>query len=710
MGIATLMVCLMLQVPQMQPDSIKTLQPVTITAQKERAESESQNSSEVTAEYIERHLAGSLAQSIEGVAGVKAVSIGTGLSRPTIRGLGFNRMVVSENGIKHESQQWGDDHGLEIDQFAVDKIEVLKGPAALLYGSDAVGGVLDITSNAIPGSPFEASVSTFGRSNNESYGFSTRIGGRKKGFFYRVGLTMSDFSDYRVPTDSIQYYSYWIHLKEGRLRNTAGNELDGRLMLGYTNNNNFRTDLTVSDVYCRSGFFANAHGMEVRLSDIDYDNSRRDVDLPYQWVNHLKVQSHTLWQVGTVGLTADVAWQHNLREELSEPVAHGYMPRPADSLERSFDKHTLSANLGLKVPLGERHTLHAGLQGEYQHNRRGGWGFIVPDFDVMTGGTYLTDQWDVSPSLTLNGGLRYDFGQLDIDAYNDWFTTPDASGNATYRQRSAELHRTFNNLCFSLGVNWHNEKWVLKANIGKAFRMPIAKELGADGINYHIFRYEQGNAELDPEKSYQLDLGLVRYMLKGQRMLIEFDPYINYFPNYIYLNPTAEYEEGLQLYRYMQTKALRTGAELRVVYRASLHWEGEVRGALCHASQLSGEKRGYTLPFAVPASADVDLHYLFGDDGLVCLNLHLVAPQNDIVPPEKPTSGYGTLNLSVGNKFNLRQGNLYINLQANNLLNTRYYDHTSYYRLIDVPEPGRNLSININFKFKKQEDNENQHF
>ena len=74
-----------------------------------------------------------------------------------------------------------------------------------------------------------------------------------------------------------------------------------------------------------------------------------------------------------------------------------------------------------------------------------------------------------------------------------------------------------------------------------------------------------------------------------------------------------------------------------------------MRGAICHATQLSGEKRGYTLPFAVPASADFDVHYLFGDDGLVCLNLHLVAPQNDIVPPEKPTSGYGTINLSVGN-------------------------------------------------------------
>ena len=700
MGITPLMVLLMLQAP---PDSIKTLQTVTITSQSERAVSESQNSSEVSAEYIERHLAASLSQSLEGVAGVKAASIGSSLSRPTIRGLGFNRMVVSENGIKHESQQWGDDHGLEIDQFAIDKVEVLKGPSALLYGSDAVGGVLDITSNAMPHHPFEASVALFGRSNNESLGLSARVGGRRGGFFYRANVTLCDYADYRVPTDSIQYYSYWIRLKDGRLRNTAGDELDGRLTLGYTNNENFRTDLTVSDVNSRSGFFANAHGMEVRLSNIDYDRSRRDIDLPYQWVNHLKVQSHTLWQAGDIGITADVAWQHNLREEMSEPVAHGYMPRPADSLERRFDKHTLGANLGISMPLGQRHTLRAGVQGEYQHNRRGGWGFIIPDFDMLTSGAYVTDQWEPSTSLTLNGGLRYDIGRLDIGAYSDWFATPDANGTPTMRQRSRATSRSFDNLCFSLGANWHGDTWVVKANAGKAFRMPIAKELGANGINYHIFRYEQGNPDLDPEESYQLDLGLVRYLLRDNRLLVELDPYVNYFPNYIYLNPTAEYEEGLQLYRYTQTEALRMGAELRMVWRASLHWESEIRGAICHATQLSGQKRGYTLPFATPPSADIDAHYLFGNDGMVCLNLHLVVAQNDIVPPEKPTPGYCTLNLGISHQFKLRHGDLCANLQINNLLNTKYYDHTSYYRLIDVPEPGRNISININYKIKKQE-------
>ena len=135
----------MLQV--IPPDSVKTLQAVTISARSAQAVGSSQNTVEVDAAYLEEHFAPTLAQSLEAIPGVKASSVGAGLSRPIIRGLGYNRMVVSEDGVKHEGQQWGDDHGLEVNQFALDKVEVIKGPATLLYGSDAIGGVLCLTGN-----------------------------------------------------------------------------------------------------------------------------------------------------------------------------------------------------------------------------------------------------------------------------------------------------------------------------------------------------------------------------------------------------------------------------------------------------------------------------------------------------------------------------------------------------------------------------------
>ena len=680
-------------------DTTITLQGVTVSGQRQRdfQMRSSQSAVQVSHDYLQQHFSGSLMQTLEGIPGVKAMAIGSGQSKPTIRGLGFNRMVVSEDGIKHEGQQWGDDHGLEIDQFAVDRAEIIKGPAALLYGSDAIGGVLNLFSNHIPTERLEGAVQLFGRSNNEQLGFSAKVGGRLGKWFYRANMTLIDYADYKVPTDSIQYYSYYIKLKDGRLRNTAGLERDGSVMVGYAGYR-FHTDLRVSDSYAKSGFFANAHGLEVRLSDIDYDRSRRDVDLPYQWVNHLKVLSHTSWQTDLWTLEANVAYQNNLREERSEPVSHGYMPKPDGTLERRFNKSTLTANIGLRLGLGEHHELSAGLNSEYQHNRRGGWGFIIPDFETLSLGAYAFDRWTLSEKLKLNAGIRFDHAHTHIHSYNDWFPTPTTNGDSVYVQRSADIRRNFNSITWSAGVNYSVGQWVLKANIGKSFRVPIPKELGADGINYHIFRYERGNADLDPEESYQIDAGI---HWDNDVLCIQVDPYVNYFPNYIYLNPTSQYVEGLQLYHYTQARVLRYGVEAQVNWRMTEHWDAELKGEYLKAEQKSGEKKGYTLPFSTPWSVDTGIKYSFNwhGEGFVGLNAHIVGAQHEIVPPEKPTDGHWTLNLSAGKNIPLGRNTLKVALHADNLLDKRYYDHTSYYRLIDVPEPGRNVSMMVGLEF-----------
>ncbi len=678
-------------------DTTITLEAVTVTGKQRRDYQmrSSQSEVQIGREFLQQNFSGSLMQTLEGIPGVKAMSIGSGQSKPTIRGLGFNRLAVSEDGIKHEGQQWGDDHGLEIDQFSIDRAEVIKGPAALLYGSDAIGGVLSLYTNHVPTEPFSGSVQLFGRTNNEQLGASAKIGGRSGRWFYRAHATLIDYADYKVPTDSIQYYSYWIKLKDQRLRNTAGCERDGSVMLGYAGYN-FHTDVRVSDSYSKSGFFANAHGLEVRLSDIDYDHSRRDIDLPYQWVNHFKVLSHTTWRTDVTSVELNVAYQNNHREELSEPISHGYMPQPDGTLERRFKKDTYTAGLQLRHTIG-RHELRGGLSGEYQHNRRGGWGFIIPDFETLSMGGFVMDRYTLRDNLMLNAGVRFDHAKTHIHSYQDWFLTPVGS-DLVYVQRSADMRRHFNSITWAAGVNYSTGLWVLKANVGKSFRMPIPKELGADGINYHIFRYERGNQQLDPEESYQVD---ARISWANDVLEIQVDPYLNYFPNYIYLSPTSQYVEGLQLYHYTQAKVLRYGLEAQLTWDIDQHWQAHAQGEYLYARQKSGEKKGYTLPFSTPWSADAGLKYCYDwkGDGFVGLSAHVVGQQDEIVPPEKPTDGYWTLNLSAGKDFRLRRTKLHVALHADNLLNRRYYDHTSYYRLIDVPEPGRNFSLMAGLEF-----------
>ena len=680
-------------------DSTIVLNGVTVVdaAKREFQMKSSQNSVRISKTYLEENIAGSLMQSLEGIPGVKAMSIGSGQSKPTIRGLGFNRMVVTEDGIKHEGQQWGDDHGLEMDQFAIDHAEVVKGPAALLHGSDAIGGVLNLFTNHVPMSLFEGAAQVFGRTNNGQIGFSAKVGGRHKRFFYRANMTFVDYADYKVPTDSIQYYSYYIRLKDRRLRNTAGKEQDGSVTLGYIHNG-FHTDIRVSDSYSKSGFFANAHGLEVRLSDIDYDHSSRDIDLPYQWVNHLKVLSHTVWQNDRWMLDANLAYQKNLREEHSEPVSHGYMPIPDGTLERRFSKDTYTGKVGIRYDLSSQHELRAGASVEHQRNKQSGWGFIIPSFTSTSAGAYVFDRYTVHENLIFNAGVRYDHVHTHMRHYEDWYKTPISETVSAFKQRSAEMSRDFNSVTWSAGVNYSTGHWVFKANAGKSFRVPIPKELGADGINYHIFRYEKGNPQLDPEESYQLDCGI---FWDNQVLTIQIDPYLNYFPNYIYMNPTPDYVEGLQLYNYAQSRVFRWGFEAQVDYAISSHWEAQLKGEYLYAEQLSGEKKGYTLPFSTPWSVDAGMKYLFDwkGKGFAGLNAHIVGTQNEIVPPEKTTKGHWTLNASAGKHFALGVTTLKVALHADNLLNKRYYDHTSYYRLIDVPEPGRNFSLMVGLEF-----------
>jgi iron complex outermembrane receptor protein len=363
--------------------------------------------------------------------------------------------------------------------------------------------------------------------------------------------------------------------------------------------------------------------------------------------------------------------------------------------------------LGLRYQLGERHTLQFGLSSEYQHNRRSGWGFIIPDYEMLSFGAYAFDRYTIRENLIVNAGLRYDHVHMNIRHYEDWYKTPVGSGDSLYKQRSADLSRNFNSLTCSAGINWSVGNWVLKGNVGKGFRVPIPKELGADGINYHIFRYERGNAELKPEESYQLDLGLSwsSFAVGQEReggLTVQLEPYLNYFPNYIYLNPTSDYVEGLQLYHYTQAKVLRYGVEAELKYVLNRHWEAGLKGEYLHARQQSGPKKGYGLPFSPPWSSDIDVKYSFHwkGQGFVALNAHIVGAQHDIVPPEQPTDGYWTLNVLAGKHFPLgKHAILKLTLHANNLLDRRYYDHTSYYRLIDVPEPGRNFSAMLGVDF-----------
>jgi iron complex outermembrane receptor protein len=695
-----------------------TLNEITITDNyaDQRKREESVSVEVVNNEYLKQNLGGSLMKSLDRLPGVSTIDIGSGQSKPVIRGLGFNRVVVTENGIKHEGQQWGADHGLEVDQFASDRIVVIKGPSSLMYGSDGIGGVIELKQLEIPvKNSFGGSVDLIGKTNNNFAGFSAMFYNRWEKLYFTGRVTLLDFADYRVPTDSVEIYSYEAPLYENRMRNTAGDEIDLHFTAGYVNNG-FSTKLFLSNVYNKSGFFANAHGLEPRRVDTNFhDKSDRDVQYPYQTVNHFKAINKTEWRTEQMQFLADVGFQWNFRQELSQYVSHGYMPAvfpdslpyPSD-LELEFDKYILSANLKTELQASEKALISLGSQTEYQNNKTGGRGFIIPSFTQFTSGGFVHVKYNSSENSILQAGLRHDFGMIETEAYSDWFPSPVETEPDTgwaYLQRAPALTRRFSSFTGSVGYSFNSEHFSAKANLGKSFRMPIAKELAANGVNYHHFSYEVGNPDLSPEIAFQFDGGLEIY---SPRFAAGVTPFVNYFANYIYLNPTSEhdrlYGNGNQVFYYTQSRVFRWGGEIHSHCEFTENWQLGLITDYVYSVQLSGEKKGFTLPFSPPATVLFNLKYARKKVGVLTnphfsVDYRITAKQNNIVPPEEKTPGSAIFNLAFGAGIPLKSQVVSVAVQVQNLFNTKYFNHTSYYRLINVPEPGRNLVVNVNIPF-----------
>ena len=669
-------------------------------------------------DFISMHRGGSLMSSVNRIPGVSAIEIGSGHSKPLIRGLGFNRVVVIENGIRHEGQQWGADHGLEIDQYAVDRVEIVKGPASVMYGSDAIGGVMRVHQDPVPAAnTLSGNIELSGRSNNNLLGGSAFLSGRNNSLFFTSRFTLLDYADYRIPADSVEIYSFHVPLLEGQLRNTAGNEMNIHASAGIIRPG-LMARLSASQINSNSGFFANAHGLEPRMVNTElHDYSDRDIMFPSQEVSHFKLTGQVRYEKGIYRFESEAGFQNNFRQEKNNYVNHGYMPPvfPDDQgseryLEREFNKDIFSLNIRNFLEAGRYHNLSIGINTELQDNQTGGYAFIIPDFRLLTTGIYLYDRINLNSSTSLHAGIRYDRGRVQTKENSDWFTTPveiivGEDTEEVFLTRAEAIDRTFNSLGLSLGLNHTGEKYSLRANIGKGFRMPTPKELTANGVNYHYFRYEKGNSTLKAEESWQADLN-IEYI--SPRFGFELSPFFNYFPGYIYLDPSYMldylYGAGNQVFNYTQNEVMRFGGEVRVRYDPARNISAVLTGDYVYSEQLSGNKKGFTIPFSPPFS--LRLSMMFSPEGRGILqepfagfDIEYAGEQTRIVPPEKKTSAYELVHLVAGTTVLLNKRQFDLSFRVHNLLNRKYMNHVSYYRLINAPEAGRNFIISLKVPF-----------
>lgn len=350
-----------------------------------------------------------------------------------------------------------------------------------------------------------------------------------------------------------------------------------------------------------------------------------------------------------------------------------------------------------------------GLNSEFQENIIGGWGFLIPEYKRLTAGIFAYNQYEIHRDLHVQAGVRYDYGIMDTRPYFDWYRSPinnnDGTTSHVYLQRAQNERLDFGNVSGSAGLSYINENTTYKITLGKSFRMPLANELASHGVNYHMYRYEKGNLNLDAEESYQLDIDIDH---TTDQVSIGVSPFVNLFDNYIYLNPTPNYHETLQIYAFTQSKVFRAGGEFRGSTTLFRNLTLDASGEYVFSRQTSGAKKGFTLPFSPPLSGVFSAGYqfkkvLFFDKLKLRADYRITAAQHQIVPPEERTDGYQVLHTSLGAEVNFFKQSAPVKLRVklNNVFDTNYYDHTSFYRLIDVPEVGRNVSVSLTIPFNK---------
>lgn len=672
------------------------------------AQQKAYNQQKVTQKYLQDNYNSSLAKTLSNVVGLDAVTVGSQTAKPMMRGLGFTRLAVTENGIKQEGQQWGADHGLEIGALTTESVEVIKGVGTITHGSDAIAGVIEVNNETIPTDGFKAQYLTTTQSVNKSWANALNMSYKKGQHFYKLKTAYTTFADFKVPVDEITYLGTKIPLTNGNMTNTAGNELSVYGQWGYVKDD-FQSILSVSQFQNKSGFFAGAHGIP-SVNDAKPDGNDRNIGMPYQQVNHTKITYHAKWLNTHDVWDFKFGFQRNHRQEYSLFHSHYSNQIPPEinpDLELDFKLNTLNAELSYKKDWLLDHTTILGVQTQYQTNDIAGYSYLMPEYNRWNIGFFGKHNWDFATDWKLELGARYDVAHVKVAGFFDEVLFDYLSQRGTPNdqalqnaQRAVPLSKDFSRGNVAFGVSHQiSEDWETTFTVASNFRFPTAMELSSNGIHHGAFRHEQGNQNLEVEKGWAFDLS--QHFHKNN-FKINASAYLYYFTNYIFLKPTGAFSilpHGGQLYKYDQSKAMLTGLEVDAHYQWNkLGFQAQL--AYLYNKQISDSGVDYPLPFSTPINGQFNMQYRLNDGSLLQQNEFQVGvktalQQNRIAQNEEVTPGYTIANAQFSSVLNFKGFKPQIRLQVNNVFNTVYYHHNSFYRALDIPEFGRNIQIFI---------------
>jgi iron complex outermembrane receptor protein len=639
--------------------------------------------------------------------GVTQISTGLVISKPSIRGLGYNRVVVVNDGIRQEGQQWGDEHGIEIDEYNVTKAEILKGPASLMYGSDALAGVVNIIS-ILPAAEGTIKGNVFGtyQTNNRLRGTHFDIGGNHNGFIWGA------YGSYKAAADYKNKY-------DGYVFNSKFNERDFGGYIGlnkhwgfshlYMSNFDQKVGLVEGDRDDATGQFlklVNNGGTEEEAIAAGKDFTSTDPFIPRQRIQHFKIASDNSFNIGNDRLTVLVGYQRNQRQEFGNVLDPG-------EKELYFDLNTVNYNVQYHFAEKNNWKTTIGVNGMQQSNKNKGAEALIPEYSLFDIGGFAYTQKRIN-KLTLSGGIRFDNRSVDSKELED-------GGDVKFQG----FTKDFSNVSGSVGLSYEASKAVtFKFNVARGFRAPSIPELASNGAHEGTNRYEYGEQDLKSETSLQVDAGIE---VNTEHVSLAANVFYNAVNNFIYYRKLQAAAGGdsilvdgtdeFMAFRFDQHNARLYGAEVNLdIHPHPLDWLhventfSVVRGTL--SEEQDGSKN---LPFIPAARLINDVKAVFADKGKVIRHVYVKAELDNTFAQNNPFTGYDTetktpgyslLNAGLGGDVVSKGKTLFsLYLAANNIGDVAYQNHLSRLKYTAVNNVtgrtgvynmGRNFSIKLN--------------
>ncbi|WP_016753507.1 TonB-dependent receptor [Leptospira kirschneri] len=623
---------------------------------------------------------------INNTPGVSNLTTGAGTSKPIIRGLTGQRVLVMTDGIRQEEQQFGDDHTVELDSFNIQKIEIIRGPGSLLYGSDALGGVVNVIRDKAPlsgeGIPRMAGIfNSNSYSNNKQDAGNFAIYGNLNGFGYRASSNSRKASRMTTPN--------------GTLRNTGMMEKNQSASIGLDGD--------------WGNFYLDSFRREQTQDLLDNPNENPGATVS-QKLFHEKSHFHSFFIFSAGNLELDFSYQRNNRREIESknkllPIQNVLLDENADVLDKSFQFYQVTSkekyqglNLFLDTTTADAKFHHKpifnflkgtiGISGLEQKNRTIGTEPLIPSYGIINLAGYFLEELKLG-SLTFSAGIRGD--KRSVDVRNN--QTLDVS----------EQTKNYYMTTGSTGLVWRIHKsFSAVFNYGRGFRAPSPFELFSHGVHEGTGKFEIGNNHLKPEYSNNLDFSL---RFASSKIQTEISVFQNHIQNFIYAASIAEInpDSGLPKYEYKQGNAILKGGEFSI--QAELFRKLVFSGGI-DIIHSRNQNDTHPLPRTTPNRARAGLRWT--EDSILGLknfyfsiNGRFYDSQYRVDPKETPTKGYNLMDIGLGFElphFGDGTSNPTVDLSIQNAFNVSYVDHLSRYKEYAL-NPGLNAIFKVSFPF-----------